>query len=186
MNPWQTRSSSLKYENAWIRVTEHDVLNPKGGPGIYGTVHFKHLATGIIPLDDDGNTWLVGQWRYALDRYSWEIPEGGGPLDVDPLVTAQRELLEETGIVATDWLPVLQMHLSNSVSDEIGYIYLARGLTFADSTPEDTEEIAVRKLPFLDAYAMVLASEITDAMSVAGILRVKLLLDAGGASMAEA
>jgi ADP-ribose pyrophosphatase len=179
-NPWKTLSSALQYENAWIRVTEHQVLNPSAKPGIYGTVHFKHLATGVVALDDELHTWLVGQWRYSLDRYSWEIPEGGGPLDVDPLVTAKRELLEETGIEAADWKKVLEVHLSNSVTDEIGHIYLARGLSFTDSRPEETEDIAVRRLPFAEAYAMALDGRITDVMSVAAILRVRLLLDQPG------
>lgn len=179
MNPWTTLTSTPKYENAWITVTEHEVLNPKGKPGIYGTVHFKSLATGIVVLDEERNTWLVGQWRYALDRYSWEIPEGGGPLDVPPLESAKRELLEETGILASEWQHLLTLHLSNSVSDEVGHVFLARGLTFTDSEPEDTEDIVVRKLPFEDAYRMVVTGEITDAMSVAGILQVKLMLDGG-------
>jgi 8-oxo-dGTP pyrophosphatase MutT (NUDIX family) len=173
--PWQTLASELKYDNPWIRVTEHQVINPKGGRGIYGVVHLKHIALGIVPLDDEGNTWLVGQHRYPLDAYSWEIPEGGGHLDLDPLASAQRELREETGIEADHWQKVLDLHLSNSVTDEGGHVYVATGLHFGAAEPEDTEELALRKLPLAEAYRMVVAGEITDCVSVAALLRVWLM-----------
>src|SRR5687767_10265505 len=102
-NPWKKLSAEIKYENPWIKVEEHQVLNPAGNPGIYGKVHFKNLAIGVIPIDENGNTWIVGQYRYPLDEYSWEIIEGGGKLGVDPLVSAKRELLEEAGIIAEEW-----------------------------------------------------------------------------------
>jgi 8-oxo-dGTP pyrophosphatase MutT (NUDIX family) len=175
-NPWQTLSSKRVYENAWIEVTEHDVINPSGRPGIYGTVHFKHLAIGILPLDDEGNIWLVGQYRFPLKAYSWEIPEGGGHLDVEPLESARRELKEETGIEASRWQKLLELHLSNSVSDEHAFIFLATGLSFGEAMPEETEALTVRKLPFEEVYAMALDGRITDAIAVAGILRLKLLL----------
>lgn len=174
-NPWKTLSDKLIYENPWISLTEHQVINPGGGEGIYGKVHFKNLAIGIIVLDDDYNTWLVGQYRYPLDQYSWEIPEGGGSLQTDPLLSAQRELIEETGITATSWTEIQRMHLSNSVSDELSIIYLARDLTFGVSSPEETEQLTIRKIPFNDAYSMVINGEITDSISVAAILKVKLL-----------
>ncbi|HLF79299.1 MAG TPA: NUDIX hydrolase, partial [Dehalococcoidia bacterium] len=132
-NPWQTLSSELKYSNPWIEVTEHQVVNPSGGPGIYGTVHFKHLAIGILPLDHEGYTWLVGQYRYPLERYSWEIPEGGGVHGVDPLDSAKRELQEETGIEAKNWQRLVEIDMSNSVSDERATVFLATGLTFGES-----------------------------------------------------
>ena len=175
LNPWKTLSSLKIYENPWISLTEHKVINPGGGNGIYGEVHFKNLAIGIIPMDKDNNTWLVGQYRYPLKQYSWEIPEGGGLLDDDPLLSAKRELLEETGIKADEWLEIQKIHLSNSVSDEVGIIYLARQLSFGESSPEESEDLIVRKLPFETAYQMVLNGEITDSMSVAAILKVKIL-----------
>jgi 8-oxo-dGTP pyrophosphatase MutT (NUDIX family) len=175
-SPWQTLTSELKYENPWISVTEHQVINPRGGRGIYGTVHLKNYAIGILPLDDEGNTWLVGQWRYPLGLYSWEIPEGGGRLDLEPLASAKRELKEETGIEADDWHLVLNLHLSNSVTDETGFIFVATSLHFGAAEPEETEELALRKLPFAEAYRMVLDGEITDVISVAAILRTHLLL----------
>ena len=176
-NPWQTLSSEQKYANPWIEVTEHQVINPKGGRGIYGVVHFKHLAVGVIPLDVDGNTWLVGQYRYPLRRYSWEIPEGGGEPSVDPAESARRELREETGIEAGRVELLLELDLSNSVTDEHVYLYVATDLSFGEAAPEDTESLALRKLPFSEAYAMALDGQITDAMSVAAILRLKLLLE---------
>jgi 8-oxo-dGTP pyrophosphatase MutT (NUDIX family) len=175
INPWITLSSQKIYENPWISLTEHKVINPGGGNGIYGEVHFKNLAIGIITLDKDNNTWLVGQYRYPLKQYSWEIPEGGGLLDDDPLLSAKRELLEETGIKADEWIEIQKIHLSNSVSDELGIIYLARQLSFGESSPEECEDLIVRKLPFETAYQMVLNGEITDSLSVAAILKVKIL-----------
>jgi 8-oxo-dGTP pyrophosphatase MutT (NUDIX family) len=178
-NPWQTLSSEPRYANPWIEVTEHQVVNPSGGRGIYGTVHMTHLAIGVLPIDEDGYTWLVGQYRYPLDRYSWEIPEGGGDLDVDPLESAKRELKEETGLEAAGWQKLLELDLSNSVTDEHSFVYLATGLTSGEAAPEETEALALRRVPFAEAYRMVLAGEITDVISVAAILRYQLLL-AGG------
>lgn len=175
LNPWKTLSSEKIYENPWISLTEHQVTNPGGGNGIYGEVHFKNLAIGIIPLDEENNTWLVGQYRYPLKQYSWEIPEGGGLLNNDPLLSAQRELLEETGIKAEKWIEIQKIHLSNSVSDELGIIYLARQLSFGESSPEESEDLIVRKVPFETAYQMVLNGEITDSLSVAAILKLKIM-----------
>jgi 8-oxo-dGTP pyrophosphatase MutT (NUDIX family) len=175
VNPWQTLSEEQVYENQWISLTEYQVINPGGGEGIYGKVRFKNLAIGIIVLDEDFNTWLVGQYRYPLDQYSWEIPEGGGPLNEDPLRSAQRELLEETGITAKSWIEIQRLYLSNSVSDELAIIYLARDLSYGESSPEETEQLIIRKLPFNDAYKMVLSGEITDSISVTAILKVKVL-----------
>jgi len=178
-NPWTTLESRKIYENNWIGLTEHDVINPSGGKGIYGQVHFKNLAIGILPLDEERNTWLVGQYRYPLNAYSWEIPEGGGPLHLPALDSAKRELLEETGLTASHWQQIQQMHLSNSVSDELAIIYIATGLTEGESEPEETEQLSIRKLPFEEAYQMVLLGEITDSISVAAILKTKILLDEG-------
>ncbi|WP_276345813.1 NUDIX hydrolase [Daejeonella sp. JGW-45] len=174
-NPWKTLSEKKIYENPWISLTESQVINPGGGTGIYGKVHFKNLAIGVVVLDEEYNTWLVGQYRYVPDQYSWEIPEGGGKLETDPLDSAKRELLEETGISAASWVEIQRMHLSNSVSDELAIIYLAQNLSFGDSDPEETEELSILKLPFKNAYKMVIDGEITDSMSVAAILKVKLL-----------
>lgn len=177
-NPWQITGEKTIYQNPWIGVTEYDVINPSGGKGIYGKVHFKNTAIGILVLDADKNTYLVGQYRFTLDAYSWEIPEGGGPLGTDPLEQAKRELREETGLTASEWKPLLRMHLSNSVSDEEALVYLATGVTQESPEPEETEQLQVRKIPFTTACQMVEDGTITDSMSVAAIIKVQLLLAA--------
>lgn len=152
------------------------MINPAGGEGIYGKVHFKNKAIGIIPVDEFGNTWLVGQYRYTLNEYSWEIPEGGGRLGTDPLEAAQRELKEETGLQATTWTLLMQIHTSNSVTDEEGFIFLAEQLTQGDADREATEaDMVVKKIPLRHAVAMVMNGEITDSLSVAGLLKVARL-----------
>jgi ADP-ribose pyrophosphatase len=175
VNPWSTLKSREVYDNAWIRVVDHQVLNPRGNPGIYGTVHFKNLAIGVVPLDRQGCTFLVGQYRYPLGRYSWEIPEGGGAKDIDPLVSAQRELSEETGLTAGRWQTLLEMDLSNSATDEHAICYLAWDLKQGEPHPEEAELLTIRRLPFVMAFGMVERGEITDAMSVAAIQKVQLL-----------
>jgi len=175
-NPWAVLHKTEVYDNKWIGVTEFDVLNPSGGKGIYGKVHFKNNAIGIIPLDEELNTYLVGQYRFTLGQYSWEIPEGGGPIGIDLLESAKRELKEETGLIAEEWTKLLDLHLSNSVSDEYGCIYLARALKQEEAMPEETEQLAIKKVPFSEAYDMVEKGIITDSIAVAAILKVKLLL----------
>ncbi len=175
-NPWTILGSQEKYDNKWINVTEYDVLNPAGGKGIYGKVHFKNLAIGVMVLDENMNTYLVGQFRFTLDQYSWEIPEGGGPFDEEPLAAAKRELLEETGLKAAQWTKLIEMHLSNSISDELSIIYLARELTMHNPDPEETEELMVKKIPFDEAYEMVMNGAITDSVSIAAMLKVKIML----------
>jgi 8-oxo-dGTP pyrophosphatase MutT (NUDIX family) len=139
-------------------------------------VHFKNLAIGIIPLDKNNNTWIVGQYRYATNSYSWEIPEGGGKLDTDPIVSAQRELLEECGIIAKQWEKILEMDLSNSATNEHAILYVARDLQFTNTEPEETEDLQLKKVPFETLYQMVLNGEVQDAMSVAAVLKLKLML----------
>jgi ADP-ribose pyrophosphatase len=175
-NPWKITAEKEVYDNKWISLTEYQVINPSGNPGIYGKVHFKNIAIAIIPLDAELNTYLVGQYRFALEQYSWEVPEGGGPLGIEPMESAKRELLEETGLKASEWTEIQRMHLSNSVSDELCIIYLARGLEQFEAEPEDTEQLIVNKIPFNAVYNMVCNGEITDSAAVAGILKVKLML----------
>lgn len=173
-NPWTTLSSKIQYDNPWITVTEHQVLNPAGGEGIYGTVHFKNLAIGVAPYAE-GKLWMVGQYRYPLEAYSWEIPEGGGPLGIDALDSARRELQEETGLEAAHYQPILEMDLSNSVSDERAIVYLATGLQQGKADPEETEELRVRQIPLEEAYEMVESGEIRDSLTVAAIYKLMLM-----------
>lgn len=176
-NPWKTLSTEQVYESPWISVTKHDVINPAGNPGIYSVVHFKNLAIGILPLDTDYNTWIIGQYRYPINQYSWEIVEGGGEMGVDPVDSASRELLEEAGIKAKKYTPILNMHMSNSATDEYAIVYIAQDLSFHEAEPEDTELLAIRKLPFSELYEMVANGEITDSLTVAAVLKAKILID---------
>jgi 8-oxo-dGTP pyrophosphatase MutT (NUDIX family) len=175
-NPWTTLKSEKIYDSPWIGLTKHDVLNPNGNPGTYSVVHFKNLAIGILPLDKDYNTWIVGQYRYPINQYSWEIPEGGGVRGVAPLVSAKRELLEETGITANKWTKIQEMYLSNSASDEFCILYIAQDITFGKAHPDDDEQLEIRKLPFDELYKMVESGEITDSLTVAIVLKTKLLM----------
>ncbi len=176
-SPWQTLSTKVVYDNNWIKVTHRDVINPGGNLGIYGVVEFKNLAIGIVPIDDDGYTWLVRQYRYTLDQYTWEIPEGGCPVGETPLSAAQRELQEETGLAAKKWTKIAEFHTSNSVTDEYGEIFLAEKLTMGAQNLEDSEDITVKRLPLKEAHQMVLDGEITDSVSMIGLMKAYLLLD---------
>ena len=174
-NPWQILHAKEIYDNPWIHVTEYDVINPSGNKGIYGKVHFKNVAIGIVPLDENMNTYLVGQYRFTVNEYSWEIPEGGA-LNEAPLVAAQRELLEETGLKADRWKMIREMYLSNSVTDENCFIFVATGLTQHNSMPEETEQLVIKKLPFKEVYNMVMQGKIKDALTVTAILNTQILL----------
>ncbi|SES96463.1 NUDIX domain-containing protein [Hymenobacter actinosclerus] len=175
-NPWQVQASEIKYQNPWIRVREDQVTTPAGTPGIYGVVTMKNKALGIVPVDAEGNTWLVGQYRYPLSEYSWEIPMGGGPVELDVLESAQRELREETGLLARRWTNIMRLHTSNSVTDEEGFVFLAQELEQGETEPEETEDLRLWKLPLADAVQLVMDGRITDAVSVAGLLKAGRLL----------
>jgi ADP-ribose pyrophosphatase len=176
-NPWKFISKKKIYDNPWILVEEHDIINPAGKEGIYGKVSFKNKALGIIPVDEQGNTWLVGQYRYTVDEYSWEIPMGGGSLEVDILESAQRELKEETGLTAKKWTNIMRLHTSNSVTDEEGFVFLAQDLSQGETEFEETEVLHIKKLPLKEAIQMVMDQEITDCISVAGLLKVARMLN---------
>lgn len=178
-NPWITNNTQEVYESAWIKVTKSDVINPAGKDAVYSVVHFKNLAIGILPIDKDYNTWLVGQFRYPTNEYSWEIPEGGGKMTDAPEITAARELKEETGIVAKNFSKFMVMHLSNSATDEVAHVFLATGLSFEEAEPEESEQLQIKKLHLDEAFKMVIIGEIKDAISVAAILKAKWLRDRG-------
>ena len=175
---WKKLSSRTVFENDWMRVLEDHVINPGGGENQYGHVQFKNLAVAIIPVDEEGNTWLVGQDRYTLDSYSWELPMGGAPKEEEPLAAAKRELKEETGLTAERWSELMRLHTSNSITDESAIVFVAEGLTEGDTAFEEAEDLSIRKLALADAVAMVNAGEITDAVSVAALLRYSAIIEA--------
>ena len=174
-NPWTILSRATVYENEWILVDHHEVLGPSGQPGVYGTVHFKGQATGVVPIDENGNVILVGQYRFPLRAYSWEIPEGGGTHSAAALESAQRELREECGLSARCWKEILGMDLSNSVSDERSTAFLAWELSEAPAQPDETEKLQVAVVPFWEAVERAKRGEIRDAISVAALVRVALM-----------
>lgn len=171
VGPYIIKQSTEVYDSPWIRVQHAEVVHPTGTEGIYGSVHFENIAVGVIPIDGFGNTWLVGQYRYPTQMYSWEIPEGGCPKTEDPLEAAQRELLEETGLKAIHWEILLEnIQVSNSVTDEIAILYIAKGLSAHGAQPEEVEDLTIKKLPLEEAISMVFRGEITDSLSVMGLL----------------
>jgi len=175
-NPWKTLSKKTAYENNWIEVVHKDMLNPNGNPAVYGQVNFKNIAIGVIPIDEEGFTYLVGQYRVPLDEYSWEIPEGGCPIGEEWLEAAKRELKEETGLVAKEYKMLCKIHTSNSVCREVGYVYLAEGITQSEAQPEDTEDLKIKRIHISEALEMVMNNEITDSLSVAGILKLARIM----------
>lgn len=179
-NPWTRLTERKIYENPWIRLDEHEVINPSGGNGIYGKVSFKNKAIGILPIDQEGNTWLVGQYRYTLDLYSWEIPMGGVPLNEPTEEGALRELKEETGLVAKHLEHLCTIHTSNSVTDEVGDVFVASNLEEGNPEFDETEDIKIKKLPFAEALNWVMEGKITDSLSVAAILKYARIIEQNG------
>jgi len=171
---WIRNARRVAYENPWLTVWHDDVTRPDGAAGIYGVVHFANLAAGVLVLDDDDRVLLVGQHRYPIDVYSWEIPEGGVPTGETALDGARRELREETGVEASDWRELARIHLSNSVTDELAILFIATGLTHGVATPDGTEDLAIRWMPFADVLAMTLDGRISDAMTVVAVERLGL------------
>lgn len=167
---WKKLSSVLVYENPWIQLFHDEVKTPNNTDGIYGRVHFRGVAVGVIPLDGEQNTWLVKQSRYTLNEFTWEIPEGGTGVDEQPIVCAHRELEEEVGLRASHWRKLLSLHTSNSVTDERAEVFVASGLSPGKQNLDSSEDIELRKLPLSEAVAMALNGEITDAISVAALL----------------
>ncbi len=179
VGPWTVQTERAVYDNPWITVTDCEVLRPDGVTGQYGVVHFKNFAVGVLPLLDDGTVPLVGQHRFPLDAYSWEVPEGGGDIGVDPLVTAKRELAEETGYRARHWLALSAFDISNSVTDEKAVCFLAWGLEAGQSDPDGDEILAQRRVNFSELHEMVLKGDIRDSLTIIMVLTAKALADAG-------
>lgn len=169
-DPWVVKGVARPFENNWFRIDAHDVIHPGGAPGTYGVIRIRRVAVGVLPIDDDGFVHLVGQWRFPLGRYSWEMPEGGAEPGEDALACARRELAEETGLAAASLEKILEMDLSNSLTDERAVIFLARDLTQGPAAPEPTEVLRRRRAPFLDVLARVVDGRIRDSMSVAAVL----------------
>lgn len=167
---WTKLSSTVVYENDWMKVFEDHVVNPGGGENFYGHVHFKNIAVAVLPVDEDDHTWLVGQTRYTLGEYSWELPMGGAPEGEPPLDAAKRELREETGLAAENWSELMRLHTSNSITDEMGIVYVANGLTVGETAFEETEDLSVVRIPVSEAIEMAVDGRITDAISVAALL----------------
>jgi 8-oxo-dGTP pyrophosphatase MutT (NUDIX family) len=175
-NTWTTLSSREVYENPWITLTEHQVINPGGEPGVYGLVHFKNVSVGVLAIDADDQVWMVSQYRYPLNCRTWEIPEGGSPPGESPLAAAQRELKEEAGVTAARWQLLCRIHPSNSVTDEEAFIYLAEDLSAGECERESSEaDMERRRVPFSELLVRVLDGEITDAMTVVAVLRLARL-----------
>lgn len=170
-DPWRTLSERRVYENPWIAVDHREVLTPGGTPGVYGIVRFRRVAVGVVPIDDEGQVHLIGQWRVPLNEYSWEIPEGGADPGEPPEACAARELREETGLTAARLIPIFKMALSNSSTDERAVVFLATGLKAGAAAPDDTEALAYKRMPFRAALDLALSGAMTDAMTVAGLLR---------------
>ena len=183
LGPWQQLSCREVYQNPWLRLEHHEVLTPAGTPGIYGKICFRNTAVGVIPVDKDGHTFLVGQYRYPLEQYSWEIPEGGCPLGTSTAATARRELAEETGLRARCLYRLMSLHTTNSVSDESAEVFLALDLEQGTADTEETEDISVKRVPLGEAMEMVLDGNITDAISVAGLLKLQVMLSAAGGDL---
>ncbi|MEJ0059063.1 MAG: NUDIX hydrolase [Terricaulis sp.] len=179
-DPWTVRSVKRAYESGWFIVDDHDVLNPAGNPGHYGVIRVKRLAVGVLPIEPDGTVHLVGQWRFPLGRYSWEMPEGGAELDEPPELCARRELEEETGFTAGKLQEILRMDMSNSLTDERAFLYLATDLTPGLAQPEEVEVLQRRSAPFRDVLTRVCDGRITDSLTVAAVLRAHHMAVTGG------
>jgi 8-oxo-dGTP pyrophosphatase MutT (NUDIX family) len=169
-SPWRTLGAREVYRNPWITVTEYRVVRPDGTPGIYGVVD-PHDNAAVVALDDAGRVTLVGEFLYPLGVRAWMIPSGQVEAGEDPLAAARRELAEETGLEADDWLALGAYYLSSGISTQTSYAYLARGLRAVPARPEATERLEVRRVPLVEARALCLRNAIRDAPSVIALWR---------------
>jgi 8-oxo-dGTP pyrophosphatase MutT (NUDIX family) len=171
--PWTPGEARVVFESNWISVVDQTAIAPTGKPARYGLVRFKNLAIAVLPIHDDGTVTLVGQHRFPLADYSWELPEGGSPLAEDPLEGAKRELAEETGLQAAEWREIMRAQLSNSITDErmIGYLALGLSEGAVAHTADETEAIALARVPFREALEAAIAGHMPDMLTVAMLLR---------------
>lgn len=175
-NPWTTLESKVIYTNPWIRVREDKVIRPDGKEGIYGVVETR-IATAVVALTSKNEIVLIGQYRYPTKHYSWEVVEGGSEDSESALETAKRELKEEAGMEASEWVQLgEEFHLSNCHSSEIAVVFLARNLSEGSPSPEGTEILQQKKVPFEEVVELVQNGEIKDALSIIAILRAKEFL----------
>ncbi|WKL57414.1 NUDIX hydrolase [Asticcacaulis sp. ZE23SCel15] len=176
---WQILTQKIEFENPWMRVESYDVIAPTGNPAHYGVTRFRNRAVAVVPLFDDGTVVIVGQQRFALNAYSWELPEGGVPDGEDPLEGAKRELAEEAGLKAEYWREIIQMDLSNSITDEVATGYLATGLTPAEGALDETESLEIRRIPFKDLLKAVISGQVRDSQTVVCALRIHHMATTG-------
>jgi 8-oxo-dGTP pyrophosphatase MutT (NUDIX family) len=174
-SPWRTVGGREVYRNPWLTVTEYQVIRPDGKPGIYGVVDPGDNVT-IVALEDDERVWLVSEFLYPLQTAEWFLPTGAVERGEDILAAAQRELAEETGLRAAEWMELGAYPLSPGISAQIGYIFLARGLRRGDAAPEGTEHITMRLAPLSEALEACLRNEIRATLAVIGIWRTWALL----------
>lgn len=165
LGPWRVLSERPVFDNPWIGLVDHEVVHPDGSAGSYGVVRFKNRAVGVLPVSEDGFVRLVGQHRFPFDRYSWELPEGGAPLEEDPLAAAKRELKEETGLTARFWAPLIEADLSNSVTDEAAVCFIAADLEEGAASPEPSEALQLRSIHFEELLDEVLSGRIRDSLT---------------------
>ncbi len=175
-NPWQVHAVRTDYENPYMEIRHHAVTRPDGAPGDYWVARFRRIAVGIIPVDDEGCTWLVGQYRFPTGTYEWEIPEGGADPGEEPEACAKRELREETGLTASHFKEILHLQLSNSCTNELSYTYLATGLSLAEAEPDATEKLQVLRLPVAEAIQLAIEGKLRDGITVASLLKLHALL----------
>lgn len=170
MTKWQLKSSEVKYKNPWISVREDKVIRPDGKDGIFGVVEMV-AGVSVLPLDEDGYVYLTKEYRYAIERESIEVVSGGVDADEGPLEAAKRELKEEIGAEAREWVELGQIDPFTSVVKSPASLFLAKGLVFLAANPEGTEIIDMVKIKFKDAVRMVMESEITHGQSCVLILK---------------
>lgn len=186
-DPYAVLERRFVYDSPWIRVREDRFNHRRGAEGRYAVCGFHRTACGVLALDDQDRVVLVGQWRYPLEAYSWEIPEGGGDAAESPFEAMQRELAEEAGLAARVWEPLACFHPSNSSTDEEAFLFLATDLLPAEGhQAEEDEELLLHREPFQDCLRRVLGGELTDSLTVVALLALQARRSGVAAELAPA